>query len=168
MIKDTAVLEAEKTFDEFIQYLSSIRSDSYNIIPFAGSWTPGQLAEHVILSAAGFVEILNGPVEDTRRDPEQHVGQLTTMFLDSSTKMESPEFIRPEEREYDQQDQVHSLRTIKVGLLKAVQTANLDKLCTAFELPVLGYLSGAEAVTFTTVHTQRHLHQLKNMINTME
>lgn len=56
-----------------------------------------------------------------------------------------------------------ALQDIKAGLDHAVTTLDLTKTCLAFELPVFGYLTRLEAIYFVIYHTQRHLHQLKNI-----
>ncbi|MEO5997774.1 MAG: DinB family protein [Chitinophagaceae bacterium] len=161
-IKATST-EADQTFTDLLQTLSSIEDLKINTIPFDGSWTPGQLAQHIILSAGGFVQLLNGPVKDTERDSEANIPNLKTTFLNFTIKMKSPDFIVPEEKDYDKRQLVGTLQDIKVGLVKAIETLDTTKTCTAFELPVLGYLTRAEAIIFTIVHTQRHAHQLKNI-----
>jgi hypothetical protein len=155
--------ETSQTFTELLEILSSIQEEKFNTIPITGSWTAGQLAQHVILSAGGFVQLLNGPVKDTERDPEANIPNLKAMFLDFNTKMKSPDFIVPEDRHYDKQELINTLQEIKAGLLKAIETLDTTKTCTAFELPASGYITRAEGITFAIVHTQRHVHQLKNI-----
>lgn len=155
--------EAGQTFTKLLKILSSIEEEKFNAIPFPGSWTAGQLAQHVILSARAFVQLLNGPVKDTERDPEANIPNLKAMFLDFSTKMQSPNFIIPEGRHYNKQELINTIQDIKANLLKAIETLDTTKTCTAFEVPASGYITRAEGITFAIVHTQRHVHQLKNI-----
>ncbi|EHQ30605.1 DinB family protein [Mucilaginibacter paludis] len=155
--------ETDQTFTEFLLILASVREDQINTIPFKGSWTAGQLAQHIVLSAGGFVQLINGPFNDTNRDPELHSANITATFLNFNIKMQSPDFINPPVKEYHQQELIHTLQDIKADLLKAIQKTDPTLTCTAFEVPVLGYLTRAEAITFTIVHTQRHINQLKNI-----
>ncbi len=161
-IKTTST-EAGKTFNDLLQTLSSIEEKKINTIPFPDSWTAAQVAQHIILSAGGFVQLLNGPDKDTERDPEANIPNLKATFLNFDTKMKSPDFIVPEVKNYDKQELVHSLQDIETGLVKAIETLDVTKTCTAFELPGSGFLTRAEGITFAIVHTQRHVHQLKNI-----
>lgn len=156
--------EADETFSELLDTFTGIEEDKINKAPFEGSWTPGQLAQHIVLSAGAFVNLLNGPVKETERDPEANVGILRSTFLNFDTKMTSPDFIVPEQKNYDRQNLTTKLTNIKAGLLDAIQTKDMTKTCTAFELPRSGYITAAEATTFTIVHTKRHVHQLKNIV----
>ena len=102
--------EADQTFSELLNTFSGIGEEKINTVPFEGSWTPGQLAQHIVLSAGGFVNLLNGPVKETERSPEANVGMLRSLFLNFDTKMKSPDFIVPEQKNYDKQKltMVHS------------------------------------------------------------
>ena len=155
--------EANQTFTQLLQVLSQINESHINTVPFAGSWTAGQDARHIILSAGGFVQLLNGPVIDTARNPEQNCDQIRVMFSYYSNKMQSPDFIKPEDKVYHKSELISSLHAIQTGLLKAIETLDTTQTCLAFELPGAGHITRAEAITFTIVHTQRHVHQLKNI-----
>ncbi|MBB5394743.1 DinB family protein [Mucilaginibacter sp. AK015] len=160
---EQANIETAQTFDELLAGLSSITDEQANTVPFAGSWTAAQVAQHVILSAGSFVELLNGPVTDTNRDPEAGVEQLKSIFLDFDTKLKSPDFIIPEDKIYQKQQLIEKLQLIKTNLLQAIDTLDVTKTCKAFEMPVMGYITRAEAITFTIVHTKRHVHQIKRI-----
>lgn len=157
------ITEANQTFEELINIISSIKAQQFNQVPFEGSWSAGQLAQHVILSAGGFVWLLNGPVKDTERDPEENIQNLRAMFLDFSSKMQSPAEIVPEEKQYDQEKLITKLKDIQHSFLETIKKVDVTKTCTAFEIPKSGYMTAAEAIVFTIVHTQRHVHQLKNI-----
>jgi hypothetical protein len=146
-----------------VQELRLIESDQINLIPFEGSWTAGQLAQHMIMSNGAFAELLNGPVEETDRDPGELIEKIKSTFLNFDRRFESPEFITPPQAYYNQEQVISSLENIREKIDQAIEGLNLSKLCVAFELPVLGYLTRLEAVHFINYHTQRHIHQLKNI-----
>ena len=154
---------ADQTFTELLQILSSINDNDINTVPFPGSWTAAQLAQHIILSTGSFVQLLNGTVTGTTRNPEAYIPNLKAIFLDFNSRMKSPDFIVPEEKDYNKQRLIQAIQTTKIGLLEAIATLDLTKTCTGFELPGSGYITRAEAITFSIVHTQRHINQLKNI-----
>ncbi len=59
--------DINKTFTELKEVISSFNEDQINLIPFEGSWTPGQVAEHIILSVSGFERAINGPVAEAEK-----------------------------------------------------------------------------------------------------
>jgi hypothetical protein len=127
MDKSVTLTEADKTFTELLQLVSSIDEKQINVVPFEGSWTAGQVAQHVILSAGSFVQLLNGPVKDTARAPEQNVANLRAAFLNFNIKMQSPDFIIPPDEIYRKQELVNTLGDIKTDFLKAIDTLDSHK-----------------------------------------
>ncbi len=87
-------------------------SRSINLVPFKGSWTPGQLAQHVIMSDSGFIEMINGPVKDSEREPDQMKAAIERDFLDFNTKMKSPDFVVPPDIYYKKEDLLRSFEDI--------------------------------------------------------
>jgi hypothetical protein len=157
------VIEADQTFNELLDVLSAIPEDKINTVPFAGSWTAGQDVQHIVLSAGGSVQLLNGPIKDTDRDFEVNVTKLRSMFLNYELKFQSPDSICPEERDYNKEQLISTLQQIKADYIKAIETLDPTKTCLMFEFPGSGHITRAEAIAFTNTHNMRHLHQLKNI-----
>ena len=155
------------SLDDFIQNGKSFDQEQLNIIPFEGSWTPGQVIQHIILSLSGFVQLVNGPAKDTQRDPHEKIDLIRENFLDFNIKMQSPEVLIPHLKNYDREKQLEKLRQIREALLTATDTLDLEKTCSSFELPFYGYVTRSEALHFTAFHTQRHSRQLKKILEVM-
>lgn len=155
--------ELERTLTAFPDVLAGFAPEQLDVIPFEGSWSPGQVAEHMILANSGFVELLNGPTEGTKRQPDQYIDSIRTIFLDFGTKLKSPDFILPVREVHDQGQQLDALELIRQGILSAVMEKDLSTTCTSFQVPVLGHVTKLEALHFVLYHTQRHIHQLKNI-----
>ena len=156
--------EVNGTITELIELLSSFDQEQINIIPFEGSWTAGQLAKHMIMSNSGFAEILYGPVKETEREPDEMIEKIKADFLNFNIKMKSPDFVVPPMGIYKKEELLSSLENIKEKINQAIETLDLTKTCLAFELPVYGFLTRLEAIHFVLYHTQRHIHQLKNIL----
>jgi hypothetical protein len=156
---------ANEKLTGLIQLVADFKQEQINVIPFEGSWTAGQLAQHMVMANAGFAEILKGPVKDTERAPDEIVPKIKGDFLNFNIKMTTPDFIRPEAKNYKKDELVSALKHIKESVAEAAGSLDMTKTCMAFELPVYGYLTRLEAVSFITYHTQRHIHQLKNIYN---
>ena len=156
--------EVSSALADIIQILSQIDEKEINIVPFEGSWTVGQLAQHMIMSNSGFDELMNGRIKETQRKPDELIDRIRTTFLDFSRKMQSPDFVLPPKIDYNKHELLKSLNNIKERLDSTLETLDLTKTCAGFELPVLGYLTRLEAAHFVLYHTQRHTHQLKNIV----
>lgn len=151
------------TFHELAIQLSLISKEDINTVPFEGSWTAGQLAQHLILSNGGFLDMMNGPAKETKRAPGELIPSIKSVFLNFDTKMQSPPFILPEMKQYDKAELLAALDGINKGMTALVHNEDLSKTCTSFEIPFFGFLTRLEALHFSMYHTQRHTHQLKNM-----
>jgi DinB superfamily len=151
------------TKNDLLVALDTFRPEKFNVIPFDGSWTAGQVAEHILKSASAMLQTMNGPVKIADRDPGQYMKPLGDAFLNFDIKMQSPDFIIPSDEPKDKAVMMHSLDETFEGIKDIAETDDLDMICTGFEMPMLGLLSKKEFIWFTYVHTQRHIHQLKNI-----
>jgi hypothetical protein len=160
--------EVDDTARLFLASLSSIRQEQINTVPFPGSWTAGQIAEHILLSASGVLEVIHGPVKPTERDPSQHAEQIQKMFLDFSTKMVSPDFVRPSSTPKDKAVLLQSLQKTMGGIRSVAATQDLTATCMGFEFPGFGDLTRSEWIAFILAHTLRHTHQLNKIAEKLQ
>lgn len=155
--------ELTETRAGFLQALKLFTPENFNIIPFEGSWTPGQVAEHVFKSIDGVPQLISGDAKPTERDPEQNVPQLRAMFLDFSTKMKSPPFILPSDEPKDLATLTQKLDEKLTAIIATAKTIDTTLTVANFEFPGSGPVTRIEMLNFISVHTQRHTHQLKEI-----
>lgn len=142
--------------------MSTFNQVKTNKVPFEGSWTAGQVGDHLLKSYA-IIETLNAEVKETRRAPDLKVKEIKTFLLDFELKMKSPEFIIPESTPINKDALLNSLEHRISQLIKSVNTLDLSKTCVSFILPELGEMTRTEWIYFVIYHTQRHIHQLKQI-----
>ena len=153
--------QVEQTGKAIVEELNLFTEQQLNTIPFEGSWTGGQVAEH-LLKSGGVTEVIFGRTSPTNRAVDEKVSTLK-IFLDFSIKMQSPDFIIPSNDFHPKQPLIDQLRTTWTRLDEAVKTLDLTATCLDFEMPTVGLLTRLEWITFYVFHTQRHLRQLKNI-----
>lgn len=164
MEKDEIIADIEQT----IGWLTKvIDPDTYNQIPFEGSWTPGQVVEHIVIVGTGFDHLLNGPTEATTRQVDELVVRIKTMFLDMDQKAIAGASVTPVLGDYDMQQHLSKLDTIKASIINSVNTLDLNITCLGFNIPTFGHLTRLEAVYFFLFHTKRHVFQLQNIAKTL-
>ena len=166
-IDQQLVTEVEETGSTLLRVLAAFSEQQLNTVPFAGSWTGGQVAEHLIKSG-GVARTIYGKVAPAGRQPDEKVGPIKGVFLDLTTKLQSPDFIVPSEGPHSKRDVMDPLADIWEGLGKAVGELDLTQECQDFELPVMGKLTRLEWIWFYVAHTQRHSHQLKNIFSRLK
>lgn len=166
-MKEPLLSDIDRAMEKLIRLLSLIDNHKINTVPFEGSWTPGQLAQHMVLSNGGFVQLMNGPTTVTSREPGEHVEQIRSLFLNFNIKFQSPEFIRPPKIEYYKQDLLEDLEKIRRELNDTIGSKDILQTVTLFEVPVMGYLTRLECAHFVLAHTLRHIHQLEKIEDTL-
>ncbi|HWB93703.1 MAG TPA: DinB family protein, partial [Puia sp.] len=155
--------QAKQTAAKLLETLEAFDPQKFNQTPPLGGWTAGQVAEH-LLKSAGVVEVIAGNTKATERPANAKVDAIASIFLDFTTKLQSPEFIIPEAKEYDQQEMIARLKAVWTKLTEAIRLLDLSALCMDFELPGLGHLTRLEWISFYIFHTQRHLRQLDRLL----
>ncbi|MBB6239034.1 hypothetical protein HDC90_003681 [Pedobacter sp. AK013] len=162
------IREADETLSALEHEFSRFNAPQINEVPFEGSWTAGQLVKHLVLSNSGFLEVINGPVTETDKPADLMVKEIRKDFLNFGVKYNSPKEIYPEDRTYSQPELLKSLKQIRAGISEAARGLDLTKTCTAYELPGYGFLTRLETIYFVIYHTQRHVHQLKNIYSELD
>lgn len=153
--------DLRSTTDEALKILSSLTDEQLNKIPFEGSWSAGQLAEHVTRSINGMAEALRTPGKITDRRPDEKANDFKTMFLNFDTKMKSPLFVLPEQDVYEKDVVIDKFKNASEKIIDSADRVNLSEL---LNLPPIGELTKLELLYFVLYHTQRHIHQLKNIL----
>lgn len=153
-----------KTTDELISLLTALSGEQLNQVPYTGSWTAGQLGDHLYKSY-GIAAVLHGKTEPTSRPVEEKIGPIKDVFLNFEIKMQSPDFIVPGTGPFDKDILLAGLSDRINGIKQFIEKEeDLTLTCLDFELPNAGKLTRMEWVEFLTVHTVRHVHQLKKIV----
>lgn len=155
----------DNTWTEISDLIASTNESIVNAVPFEGSWTAAQLVTHVTKSNRAIVQGMQMEGKATERNPREGVQKLKEMFLNFDTKFKSPEFIVPENKVYDKEMVVASLNK-SIEQLKT-ERIKVD-LIEMIHLPVLGEITKLELMYFVLYHTQRHIHQLKEIVGILE
>lgn len=159
--KEAVLDKLTVTTRELLQMLASFSQQEINAIPFAGSWTAAQVAEHILKSDQGVLKTLHGRVKPTERPPDAGLEGLQTTFLNFATKLKSPEFILPSSAGHDKETLLQSLQSTRSSISQAAGTLDLAQTC--LDMPVLGEITRLELIYLVMYHTQRHIHQLRNI-----
>lgn len=158
--KNEIATETRMAVSQIIDFMISLDESKINTIPYEGSWTAGQLLRHVTKSISGMAKALEKEGKPAGRDPGERIQELKKVFLDFSKKMQSPDFIVPEEGPYKKQTAIDELNRSFDQFIKNAEKANVNDLVEG--LP-LGPITKLEIVHFVSYHTQRHLHQMKKI-----
>src|SRR5687768_3196983 len=103
------ISEFEATLEAFITLLSSFSEEQFNTHPSQGSWTAGQVGEHIHQSLRGGGQLLTTNTKPPERPADQFVEDIRSVMLDFSKKLNSPEFIIPPDIHYNKNILLHEL-----------------------------------------------------------
>lgn len=153
--------ELEGVTKDLFDLISSFTQKEINKIPFEGSWTAGQVAEHLFRSDSSILATVYGTAKPAERQPDLHQEELKAVFLNFDKKLNGPEEIQPTAAWHEKEALLRSLEGTRGRLMGAASLLDLSALCIH---PALGELTRMEFIYFVNYHTQRHIHQLKNIL----
>jgi len=148
------------SFDEFVTAFSSFEEDVINDKPFANSWTPAQVAIHIIKATDGVPDHITKPLD---REVDSCLPQIRPWWEDLNQKFTSPEQLRPAEEPHSKKELLSELQRVREKDLGMILHQDLTLICLDFELPGIGYLTRYEWLWFIQMHLNRHTFQLRSM-----
>jgi len=145
---------------EFVLIVSSFSETQINTIPFRGSWTAAQVADHITKSNIGVIHSLKTQGKPATRDPDERVKNLKDQFLNFDEKLRSPKFILPTRDIYQKEKVIADLRQ---SIERLIEIGNKVNLSEALHHPIFGEITKLELLHFVVYHTQRHIYQLRDI-----
>lgn len=160
MNRQEVMTEIENTFSNLKTALSGFTEMDLNTLPFEGSWTAGQVAEHIIKSIGG---IPDSRTEPANRAYDEKIGSIRELFLNMEMKFQTAPVLEPEQSHHQPRELLNILNGLEKQHMKTAREADLEALCLDMELPTFGHLTRYEWLRFMMVHTQRHTKQIEHI-----
>ncbi len=148
--------------DELLALIANFTPDELNEVPFPGSWTAGQVGDHLYRSYA-VIRTLTGNVVPTTRPIDEKISMIRDIFLDFNIKMESPVGILPSTGFIDKDLLLHGIKERTSRFKELIYNEDLSLICTDYAIPEYGPFTRLEWLYFTIFHTKRHLNQLQEI-----
>jgi hypothetical protein len=151
----------EETVNSLLAAAGAFSRETFNQIPFGGSWTAAQVLVHITKSNLSVAEVLSWQGKPVHRPPDKRVKELGDIFLDFTTRLKSPDFILPEPGVYEKAILAQNLQHSITRIYNEAAGADLSE---AVKHPVFGDITRLELLYFVTYHTRRHINQLNNIL----
>jgi hypothetical protein len=145
------------------EMIASFDDHDFNKIPFEGSWTAGQVAEHVYKSISDMPSLLLTETKEAGRDIFEKCEAIGAIFLNFDVKLKSPDFILPTNEPKQVSAFVDGFSEKVNEISKAMKQVDLSRLYTRFQFPTIGELTGWEWIYFAAAHSTRHTLQMKKI-----
>ncbi|QEM10979.1 DinB family protein [Mucilaginibacter rubeus] len=153
----------EDTASKLLSTVALFNEQQINITLSPDSWTAGQIAEHVFKSASQLIPVLNGAGKPADRDPDEKVKMIKDLFLDFEAKFKSAPGIWPSDGPHQKAGLIDLLQTAISQVREVINTKDLYAISTELVVPFFGELTRLEWLYLICYHTQKHIHQLKNI-----
>jgi hypothetical protein len=155
--------QLENALEQTISLLGSLSEEQLNTIPFKGSWTAAQVGRHIYKSLDGTGQMLQSPMPVPERNPLERAPEYKNILLDFDRKMESPDFLIPEETAYDRKQLVASIKEVKEEVLPVAEKASLNEEAPLTDGNPLKGSTKLEILHFLAYHTIRHNRQIEKI-----
>lgn len=169
MIQEEHIDEINTFYQDINRTLSRFSNKLLNTLPFEGSWTAGQVAEHIIKSQTYILKQLSeGPISTAERLYDKEVNTIQEIFRNMESKAKTDESIAPGPPPHDLKTLKKALQTQKKQQIKIIKTNKLEEFSATLDFPGIGQLSRYEWMHMMIEHGQRHRRQIDNIYRTLE
>ena len=125
-MNENILTEFEDTTVDLLGTLSSFTDEQFNRVPFEGSWTAGQVAEHLFKSESNAVRVLNGNTQPTTdRKPDANEEAFRLSFLNFEIKFQSPGFVLPSDEPKNPEEFLKGFKKTREDIRKIIKTEDL-------------------------------------------
>jgi hypothetical protein len=149
---------------DYLSVLTSFSPEQVNVVPFEGSWSAGQVTDHLLKSETGLPEMMMGETAPAMRPVGQMIPIIEDIFLDFSTKLQAPDFNLPANGPFDFETILSEFKKERAALLEIARAEDLTLICNEFPFPTVGEFTRYEWIHFVVCHSRRHAHQLRNIL----
>ncbi len=109
-MKQEVIQEIEETFSRLTTAISKFSEKQFNTIPSEGSWTAGQVAEHITKSIGG---VPDRTTQASARPHDERIQAIREMFLNFNLKFKTAQPLEPEKTSHQVQEMLNHLQRLK-------------------------------------------------------
>jgi hypothetical protein len=158
----------DESMSKWTETIALFDDDHFNKIPFEGSWTARQVAEHLYKSISRLPQLLMSETKEADRNPFEKCEAIASIFLNFDVKLKSPDFILPSDEPKQVAFFVEAFKKTAGEMHRVSEEVDLTRLYTRFPFPQMDVLTGWEWIYFAAAHTTRHTRQLKNIFEKLK
>jgi uncharacterized damage-inducible protein DinB len=145
----------------FLAWTDSLTEQQIAQRPAEGKWSVLEVLEHLFVAEKGAARILQGPSEASSRDFEPLLKKMNQSLRNLDASYAGGSSLDPKGRFTSYADWKMAFQKNRTEMLETAQKLGYQAVCTSFPHPYFGNLSRAEWLIFNTIHTDRHLAQMK-------
>jgi hypothetical protein len=158
---ESVIEELEESTRMLIKELSAFSDEQFFYRPAEGSWSAGEIAEHILLLETRANEGMH-TARTGNRPFDLKIIPIRNGLKEDEKKYVAPTKVIPKGEMKNKQDLLDALVQQREVLKNMIRKMDLS-LITEFRHPVIGSMSRLEWVYFHIYHTERHVRQLKSL-----
>ncbi|HYO84192.1 MAG TPA: DinB family protein [Bryobacteraceae bacterium] len=157
----------ERTAAAFVTAAEAVPADRWKPGPESGKWSPGQIAEHLVLVEQQLIgmlqnELLKSPAVERSPDQSELDERIPIAVLDPQRRPEAPPTMRPTGRWLDRTEVLTHFRSERDRTVAYIRDTNDPLRGHRVARPGLGRLDGYHWLLLLIAHTERHTRQLQS------
>jgi hypothetical protein len=154
----------DRNTEETLSQARSYTDEALNVAP-AGCWTPLQVFEHICLTEALVIGLLQRPSEEVHDTGEVHgSSKLRHLIVNKrATKLQAPERLHPKGALANEAAFETTFTAQRNALKEALADGRIITDNRMYPHPSLGKMTVSDWLFFLVHHTERHVEQLKEL-----
>lgn len=166
--REKIIADLNKSTDELMENFSSFPEKYFTIKPSETGWSAAEIGEHLVMFEKFVVIFLNGETKSKERSSAERISTVHQAFQDLEKKYVAPATVIPSGKLTDKNEIISRLKSAREKIIEAIATHDLNLICATYRHFAFGELSKLEWIYFTIHHSERHLHQLKNLFSKLQ
>jgi hypothetical protein len=161
ILTETVIRDIEQSALELRQVLGGFSAEQFNRKPSDQSWSPGQLAEHILLSDILINRILKGEFKKAERPADEMLPTIRAFFSDPEKTIPLSSVVMPSDTLKDRAALTEKINLQRQQFVWVVKTMDLSPICFSFIHSEFGELTRLEWIYVGIAHTSRCTAQLR-------
>lgn len=162
--KETIITDSQNNISFLRGSLTTVTDAIYKIHPEEGKWSIQQILEHLSVTEKGVLFMGQGQTTETDRDPSIIIHKVRDFLSDYTNKRSAPVPVRPPGEDKPMSEFLDIIEQSRSAFIEQAETHGWHKTLDAFPHPLSGVMTRLEWLYFHIYHTERHLHQIKQII----
>jgi hypothetical protein len=164
----TILKKSEKLLLNCIENIEDKIFQNYKSRP--EDWTIAQIVRHIILTEKGIVSAMltHHTNPNNEEVPSKINDTIKHLIATPIKKTRSPKSFIPQS---SRKSKIESMNDFKIHRTQIVQDLNSKDLKWdhfGYKHFILGQLNNKDSITFIHLHCERHIHQIKNILSTID
>ena len=166
--REKAIQHLNATRAAFRTSIKGLSAEQWDFKPAPETWSVGEVAEHITLSEAGILElvekkIMAAPIELLQVEQARGKDDLVLKAIpDRSEKFKAPEFLQPKAR-WTQAQIPEQFNASRDRTIELIRTTREDMRSHTLPHPVMKTMDAYQWVLAISAHCQRHTAQIEEV-----